>query len=234
MYGLFVGLWPILHNMYDTCVNILYINKINDNDNDNDNNNEKIIKKISRNFISATDCFGTICFSLGYYFTKSNILLNCIVLYPISYYIYDIYYIINNNLKNDYMYIVHHILSIIFLEVWFLYREYVDIYIKILLALELSNIPMFIVYHYLQLNKLYPDNKKIIKNIKKNKCIQLVLYTTIRIFYYPYYFHQYNKKFPHYIIPFIIVFYFMGVYWTGILCKSYYNSNRNSLVIKDE
>ena len=224
MYSLFVGLWPILHNMYDTCVNILYVNEINDNNNDNNNDNCKILKKISRNFMSATDCLGAICFGLGYYFTKSNILLNCTVLYPISYYIYDIYYIINHNLIDDNMYIVHHILSIILFELWFLYRDYVYIYINFLLALEISNIPMFIVYHYLQLNKLYPNDKKIIKRLNDTKFIQLLLYGIIRIFYILYYIYSYNEVLPSYIMPFVLLFYSMGVYWTGILCKGYYNS----------
>jgi hypothetical protein len=225
MYSLFVGLWPILHTIYDTCVNILYVKEINDNNDNNGNNDNKvIIKKISRNFISATDCFGTICFGLGYYFTESDILLNCTVLYPISYYIYDIYYIINHNLIDDNMYIVHHILSIIFFELWFLYREYVDIYINFLLALELSNIPMFIVYHYLQLNKLYPNDKKIIKRLNDTKIIQLLLYGIIRIFYLLYCIYSYNTFIPGYIIPFVLLFYFMGVYWTGILCKGYYEN----------
>ena len=95
----------------------------------------------------------------------------------------------------------------------------------LLFALEISNIPIYIVYHLLQLNKLYPEDNSIKQTINYAKIIQLVVYGNIRTFYIPYYFYNNYGNFEYFILLFVFLFYILGFYWTGLLCKGYYNEN---------
>tara|TARA_B100002051_G_C16715273_1_gene628998 strand:+ start:691 stop:1362 length:672 start_codon:yes stop_codon:yes gene_type:complete len=223
MYSLFVGFWPGLHIIYDKYLTNIY-------------DNQEVKEKIVRNAISFTNCIGTMLFCMCYYITQNEILFNLLTIIPLMFYIYDTYFILNKKLVNEYNYIIHHILTIVYFEkVYLVYHQHRNELLTILFMLEISNIPIYLVYHMLQELKLEPDNIKLQNKLYTLKKIQLGIYGPLRIIYVPYFFHKHQELFPRSAELLAILFYMIGCYWFSNQCLHFIkNSKKNIKDIKDK
>ena len=167
--------------------------------------------KISKNFISILFC--------TYLFI--NILYNCIYLNNIflltdftknviiSYFCYDIIRIlINEKIKDNISYLIHHINTILFLNL----EQSIFHNNEIIFLAEMSNYPMYITYHFIKKN----NKKQII--IWNN--IQILIYIPIRIGIFGYYLYEifitcYNNIY-YLLFWFLIgpIMYVMGFIWS--------------------
>ena len=187
-----------------------------------------LTKKIAKNFVSLVFC----CYILSNYlgmlikYIDYEYLLDVYNITIISYFIYDIIRIINEelkiyninyNLKNNkisFIMILHHVLTI------FAVNLDVNIYKwdEVIFFAELSNFPIFILYHFLH----YPDcNNEVILWTK----IQKFIYIPIRLLVFAYYMvivynnillYQHNIIFWYIVAPLI---YGMGIGWSIKLLK---------------
>ena len=113
-------------------------------------------KKIARNYVSATHAYSCVLVNGLYLLTDSNNLYILSKNLTISYFLYDTSYILvfeNVNLLNG-CYLYHHISTIYLLNQPFLE----NILNKIIFLAELSNLPSYIVYYYLHIDKKYRNN----------------------------------------------------------------------------
>ena len=96
--------------------------------------------------------------------------------------------------------------------------------------LEISNIPIYLVYHMLQELKLEPDNIKLQNKLYTLKKIQLGIYGPLRIIYVPYFFHKHQELFPP-VLPklFAILFYMIGCYWFSNQCLHFIKNRKNTV-----
>ena len=169
--------------------------------------------KIQRNILSSFNAIGIIILGMLYLKTNNKIIFMMTILYPIIFYIYDIYYIWFNDLRQNYIYIIHHAAAIYFLQCIYLYQGHVkNIMIFALTCLEVSNLPLYYVYHYLKVNK----NKDIAyyEELLKLKKIQLSIYGLFRILVFSYILYYYTKEVPQPILKIsVLSIYFMGLFW---------------------
>jgi len=148
--------------------------------------------KLSRNLVSATHSFLAVALLTA----RRGIKYELVVLNSVSYFIWDLIYMYKNRIEPLYVY--HHII-IIFELLSNLERELItdSFYYG-----EVSNFPMYFVYHFIQTNK----------SCKPLKIFQAIWYPYFRIYkLFPYIikYFQYNFIFFN-----LISIYFMGVYWS--------------------
>ena len=174
--------------------------------------------KLANNFTSATHASSTIFISLLYFFGshKYSILIQ---LNSGGYYLYDFYYIIQKK-KFDLlriMYLYHHITM--FMYILLDSNEFNWIYS--LFFAELSNIPNYIVYYNLQLDKKLKLKDKSPTTIFYMK-IQFYFYAIIRIFFIGYFgfLDLLHDKVP-YIIYMTSILYVFGLIWFSFMYKQY-------------
>ena len=157
--------------------------------------------KLSRNLVSATHSFLAFAILTARYGIKYEL----VVLNSVSYFIWDLIYIFKNKIEP--VFIFHHILSL-----WTLLSDLdKSLVCKIFYYGELSNFPMYFVYHCLH------------NNIE---CFKLKV---IQAFWYPYF--RVYKLFPYLINYFqhkilfynLIILYFLGIFWSGVQFKKLIN-----------
>ena len=172
-------------------------------------------KKISRNIVAGTHALSCVLLNL-IYFTSNNYLISelsfCI---SFGYFIFDLYYIILyeeiNFLRG--MFIYHH-LSAIYL---ILNNHLVYNVNKLFFLGELSNLPNYVIYHYLHDKNITPFKKEV---LRVSKIVQKIFYTTIRVFLLSYLLIEmiYNLDFSDWetykLSVIVLPIYFMGILWT--------------------
>jgi len=195
MYSICLYIWPILSLLLDS----FHYTK---GDLEEDNK-----KKIVRNILSAThSIICTFSFLLAYY-TQADILRYYAICFSSSYFIWDSYFIIVNKFKADYVFLIHHGITIYVLE------YVIDGYNKELMTLlivygELSNFPHYLVYH-----KLKRKNSTDL-NIRYWRHIQITWFVFFRwILYGQYITSLYTLFYDWILILSCYCLYFMGVYW---------------------
>lgn len=171
----------------------------------------KIPNKISRNITCFTHtCLG-VCLS-GYYqvsYSPTTFFLMSTV--SSGYFLFDIWYNIKYDSRtiSNLIYIYHHLVALFILNKSSEYQIY-----KILFWAEISNIPMYIVYHYM---KTEPDSLK----LEIWKQIQKYTYLIARIPFLGYYSYQIylitDEKIAFYLC---FPIYLLGIIWTYILFSS--------------
>ena len=148
--------------------------------------------KLSRNLVSATHSF----LSVALLTARRGIKYELVVLNSVSYFIWDLIYMYKNRIEPFYVY--HHIIIILGL-LSNLERELItdSFYYG-----ELSNFPMYFVYHFIQTKK----------SCKSLKIFQAIWYPYFRIFkLFPYLVNYFQCNFIFFNLTSI---YFIGVYWS--------------------
>jgi hypothetical protein len=184
-------------------------------------------EKIQRNALSSLNAIGSIILTLLYLITKNDMTLMTAILFPLIFYIYDTYYLWFHKEQTGFKYIVHHLTAIYSLQCIYLSKYDTQIIIFLaFLCTELSNIPLYYVYHFLKTNDIKDiEYYKKLLNIKK---IQLILYTSLRIFCCGYLFLKVFEKCKHkpvLTLSFILI-YFMGAYWLNHQIKGYFKTQK--------
>ena len=133
-------------------------------------------KKNARNFVAGIHALSSVILNSGFLVTNNLILDKVSLNLSIGYFIYDSYYIIRFDKRNflNYCYLYHHFASL------YLIYNHNNLYCihQILLLGELSNLPSYVIYHFLHLDKITLEIQNKITLFKR---IQKVLYTLIRI-----------------------------------------------------
>ena len=127
----------------------------------------------------------------------------------------------DKNKVSDYIFIYHHIASIIY------FYNCVDntksIWLYSLFWAEVSNVPSQVVYYFIQHERIYggEDNKRIVLYAKY---LQFFIYSFIRLFIGTYIFlTELNNMGFNYIIITNIPLLFLGYYWSLIMYKNGYH-----------
>lgn len=172
-------------------------------------------KKNARNFVAGTHALSCVLLNGIYFVTRNDYICELSYCVTFGYFLYDLMYIFlyeGINLLRG-LFVYHHLSSI-----YLLLNNDLFYNTNLLFFLgELSNLPNYIIYHYLHEKNLSENKKEI---LKVSKIIQKFLYTTIRIFVMSYLsFEMYNNlnfsdwetlKLSIIIAP----IYFMGIIWT--------------------
>lgn len=133
-------------------------------------------KKKSRNLVAAIHALASVVFNGIYFLTDSSIIGTFSHNLSLGYFAFDIYYILLFEKLNilRLLYIYHH-----FASIYMIFNSYLIYNSHTLLFFgELSNIPSYIVYHYMHNENRDISTQFIIKMFKK---IQKVIYGLVRI-----------------------------------------------------
>lgn len=219
MYMLFICLWPLLELIYSKCMPVLPLIK----------------EKIARNMVSFSNATGTIILGSAYYYTGNEYMFKLTVLYPISYYIYDTYLIITKNLHSEFPYIYHHLITVYLLEtLLFANLSQRNILLHILIPAELSNLPIYYVYHIIKTG--FDKNQAFFTYLIKWKKIQILWYILFRVFYFSYFvYHNYHNIDGFVLRNLALSIYLLGIYWVIGQIKSLQSDlvKRESLKVHD-
>lgn len=179
--------------------------------------------KIIRNMNGFYNVLGTVCLYFLYLYTNNNTILSLSIIYPKTFYTYDIYFILHNKLSSEYPYVYHHVIAVFMLE----YMTYVNdtvfnLLYKSFMAAEISNIPLYVVYFLVKTITKSTFNYYI---ILYSKVIQTYWFMIIRIFYFGrliyYELHLLNE---YLILKYsLLTIYLMGFYWLIGQIKSLLN-----------
>jgi hypothetical protein len=186
--------------------------------------------KVQRNILSFLNAAGTLGFGIIYLYTQNIFFFNLAVLYPVTYYIYDTYIILNNKYFIDYGYLYHHVITLYFLKT--LYKANMDlrfILLKILIFAELSNLPIYWVYHLI---KTEDHNKQnYYTQLIKFKKIEIGWYILIRIIYFSYLiYNNYNSIDNLLLKNLSLTIYLLGIFW----CFKQIKSLHKDIIIERE
>lgn len=184
-------------------------------------------EKIQRNALSSLNAIGTIVFSLLFLKTKNYMMLMIAILYPIVFYVYDTYYLWFQTNKPDYKYIIHHIAAIYVIQCIYLYDGIIQkAIISKLIFVELSNLPLYYVYHYLKTEK--EKNIQFYKKLLNLKIVQLGSYGFLRVIVCGYLLYKYFNDIKHMPIftSSMILIYLMGAYWLQYQIKGYFKTKK--------
>jgi len=149
----FTGFY-LANNIFETCLN----------------------KKNARNLVAGVHAFSSVAINTGYLLTGYEPLNIISQNFSVGYFLYDSYYIIRFDKLNflRYCYLYHH-----FATLYLIRNNYIFNGIHlILLTGELSNLPSYVIYHNLHVDKKTQKTEELVKIFKK---IQKVLYSFIRI-----------------------------------------------------
>ena len=175
--------------------------------------------KISRNFIACFHANFSVLFNGIYFLTYYDFFSYYSFCVSIGYFLFDMYYIViyeNINLLRA-MYLYHHFASIYMI----LNCNQIPYSHDLIFFGEFSNLPSYVIYHYLHLD----NKKKYSEEIKYWKLVQKILYGIIRIGIMSIYlfYMAINLDFSNYhqilVSLAILPIYFMGLAWTFLLIK---------------
>lgn len=130
---------------------------------------------------------------------------------PTSYFIWDTYLIVLTH-SREYIYVCHHFISLLAMQQIFDRTDYGLYLYYALIGAEISNWPMYIIYHY---RKVLPPAEHKSKTMQKLYFIQLVLYGCIRVFVLGILLIQALMTFymPAFVKASMVLLYLMGVSW---------------------
>jgi len=178
---------------------------------------------ISRNLISGLHCYINLFLSFLYMIGLINI--DGVISNSLGYFIYDSMWIFYNKIKNDKFereFLIHHIISLYFLNETWKYKS--TFYIFLLFLGELSNIFNYPIYHMIHCERdikavfinrgridLIGNVDKMLKGLKVCQILNVVLvrgliFTILIIFCN----HLINNVLLYYSL---IIIYLMGIYW---------------------
>lgn len=197
MFTLLLCLWPILQLIYNKSGN-QFIN---------------LKDKITRNKVAFSNALGTLILGTSYCYTGSETLFKLTILYPTSYYIFDTYLILNKKYYAEYPYIYHHLITIYLLEnLFFADSLQRALLLNILISAELSNLPIYPVYHIIKTGD--KDNIGFYDKLISWKKFQIIWYLIIRVFYFSYViYHKYYSIDGFFLRNLSFTIYILGIYW---------------------
>lgn len=195
-------------------------------------------EKVQRNILSSLNAVGTIILIIIYLNTQNNLIFTATILYPVIFYIYDTYYLwFNSNKKNNsFTYIIHHLTAIYLIQCIYLYNGNLRTTILIvLLCIELSNLPLYYVYHFLKTNN--EKNIKFYERLLLLKKLQLGIYGFLRIVISGIFFNKYFdyiKHMPIFTSSFVLIF-CMSSIWIYHQFNGYFKTKKeyNDFLIKN-
>ena len=156
--------------------------------------------KLSRNLVSATHSFLAVALLTARYGIKYEL----VVLNSASYFIWDLIYMFKNRIEP--FYVFHHIASIFGL----LSNLQRNLITAAFYYGELSNFPMYFVYHFIQ-------TKTPCKPLKIFQAIWYPYFRVYKLFPYLINYFQYNFIFLN-----LMIIYFAGIYWSFNQIKKLY------------
>tara|TARA_B110000208_G_scaffold189743_1_gene251965 strand:+ start:895 stop:1539 length:645 start_codon:yes stop_codon:yes gene_type:complete len=206
-------IWPALYLLYSRVI-------ISDN--------SETQKKLVINIVSATNCYSTVALGSLYYLTENPIFYQTSLLVNGSYFIWDTYRIILNNFQKEALYICHHIVAMCFFNS--MDPDYSDIMYTSYYLAEVSNIFMYIIYHFLKTKNL--DSKNTLASFNNLLLIQLIWYGFFRIPIASYILLYKKEYFTNIIYYSSCVTFLMGVKWWSGQLKGYQKSSKKYLELK--
>lgn len=182
-------LWPILNKIVS--FNTIYTNP-----------------KIINNFLSVIHSVGFVSINAIYILTKETNLLYTCILFSASYFVWDGYYSFIKFDKPNYIWIIHHIGSLIILDHIYNLLEYTTypLILHCFTLAEVSNLPTYYIYHRLKTLEL--------TNITTYKIYQIIWFSYFRIWVFSNYIVDTFYLYGPFINCILYMFYFMGIYWT--------------------
>jgi hypothetical protein len=165
--------------------------------------------KIINNFLSGIHSVGFVMFNGLYMLTDQPYLLHTCLIFSGSYFIWDGYYSFIKFDKPNYLWIIHHVASLVLLNhIYYLlqYSTY-PLLLYLFTIAEISNFPMYCIYHRLQTLEL--------TNITAYKICQLVWFSYLRVWIYSHYIFDFFNLDTPFINCLVYMFYFMGIHWAG-------------------
>jgi len=162
--------------------------------------------KVRSNYISFSHSVISTFIGSRYLSYKEPQMLSCLTLFSMSYFLWDMLFLIYNNKGRElYMYIYHHLVSIFILVL--ASREHPYEYIHIFYIGELSNFFNYIVYHLIKKKVSFT-----ITNIIK--IVQLFWFSYYRVYILLLMGINYTYVFDNlYFILILWSIYFMGIFW---------------------
>ena len=193
-------------------------------------------EKIQRNVLSSLNAIGSIILTIVYLKTKNNMAFMAAILYPVVFYIYDTYYLWFHDKNKSFHFIVHHLTAIYLIQCIYLHTGIVRVAnLIVFLSIELSNLPLYYVYHYLKTEK--DKNIQYYKTLLNLKIVQLGSYGFLRVIVCGYLLYKYFNDIKHMPIftSSMILIYFMGAYWLQHQIKGYFKTkNEYKELLKNE
>ena len=184
-------------------------------------------KKLVTNAVSATNCYTTVTLGSMYYLSKNPIFYQASLLINGTYFIWDTYRIILNNIKSESLYICHHIVALFFFNS--MNYNYPSIIYHSYYIAEVSNILMYIIYYFLKTQEIKDKNNlKILNNLLLT---QLIWYGFFRIPIALYILYYKKDEFSNFLYYSSCVTFIMGIKWWSGQFKGYKKSHKK--YIKD-
>lgn len=184
-------------------------------------------EKIQSNILTTLNAIGSIILIILYFQTTNNEIIMATILFPIVFYIYDTYYIWFQKNKNDYNYVLHHLTAIYLIQCIYSYDGNVrTANLIVFMCIELSNLPLYYVYHYLKTNKVKDcDYYKKLLNLK---IFQLSSYGFLRVVVCGYLLYKYFNDIKHKPVftSSMVLIYCMGAYWLQHQVKGYFKTKK--------
>lgn len=182
---------------------------------------DNIRPKIRRNNVSFVHSIGSsILTGLSLY--NNELMLEPIIYYSGTYFIWDTFYIIYNKKWNEYLYIYHH--SVLLYMLYELYFKHTYLYIHLLHNGEISNFFNYIVYYLINTkNKRYISNRycKYISVYRYDnlififKSLQYIWYLYFRVYIYSQYIlFSSNQVTNNFLLLNLYIIYILGLIWT--------------------
>lgn len=173
---------------------------------------KKYNNKLISNFISFSHASLAVMLNSLYLYTDDKIYLELSKYITTGYFLFDSHYILNKPKLTllDLGYIYHHIASINLINI-----NLPAIFLsKLFLTAELSNFPMYLVYHYNHIKEVSVKKAQFWKIIQKYvyTFLRVPILTSLLIKYYP----QLSNKQKLLSLP-SLPLYFLGLFWTGKL-----------------
>lgn len=211
MFATLFMIWPFL-NLFFT--NYQVVNFKNPEIDNSEKIPDKILVKINNNICSGIHSVMSVVYLLNYLYSGSLFSLYTSISVSSGYFLWDTYSIVIRRDTANYPYIIHHIIALIVIE-----QQLQDVNRYLLSTLfciaEISNFPIYIVYHLKKTNYLC--------NILKYQFLQLIWFSIYRIIifttYLPDCIYQIDSYF---IIVSLLIVYTMGLYWTFGQYRSLY------------
>ena len=178
-------------------------------------------KKIANSFTAVTHASSTIFLSFFYFYTNKYSFL--IQINSGGYFLYDTYYMIQ---KNNFdllriMYLYHHCVTYIYL----LLDSNKHYWMYTMFFAELSNLPNYVVYYNLQLDKKLKNKSQ---NTISAMKIQLYTYGIIRIIVLGYvgFLECQHDELP-YVLYMMSILYIFGLIWFSFMCLQHIKLIKN-------
>lgn len=174
-------------------------------------------KKNARNMIAGLHAFSSVVANSAYLITGNPVLNTLSLNISTGYFLFDGYYIVRFDKLNllRYFYLYHHFASLFMIKNYMLFNGAN----LIILVAELSNLPSYVIYHYMHIDD-EKKNKKTEEIVVTTKKIQKVMYGLIRVPVMSYILYDiitsvdFNTPGVSWLIGITFPVYLMGIGWT--------------------